>query len=70
MSKNLDEEFNKLEVEKRELERFRAELEYDQKISAELGKRLANINEAIVLISDKLKKLEEKLASLSQDKSL
>ncbi len=66
MGTDLEQELRRLDSDKEELNQLRAELRTDQEISAALGKKLADINEAILLISGKIKDLEEKLAELKK----
>ncbi len=66
MVQRLEEEINRLESDKDELYRLRAELRYDREISTDLEKKLADINDAIRLITGKIKDLEVKLAELKK----
>ncbi len=66
MVQRLEEEINRLESDKDELNRLRAELRYDREISTDLEKKLADINDAIRLITGKIKDLEVKLAELKK----
>ncbi len=55
-----------LDSDRKELERLRLEMEKDQRIQADLQKKLADIDEAIVFIKNKIDNLEHKLAKLKK----
>ncbi len=66
MKPDIERELLHLDTDKKELNLLQTELEKDQRIQEELQKKLADIDEAIALIRNKIEDLEKKLAQLKK----
>ncbi len=66
MKPDIERELLHLDTDKKELNLLQTELEKDQRIQEELQKKLADIDEAIILLRAKIEDLEKKLAQLKK----